>query len=75
MTKKPTPSTPHRDILAFPGTDYVLLPDDRVARLLTPTEKSGKKYLALYIEKKRRDFSVEAVVEATTAGKPLTPNS
>lgn len=75
MTKKPTTPTPSRDILQIVGTDYILLPDDRVARLLTPTKKSGKAYFALYIEKKRRDFSAESVIEATVAGKPLSANS
>ena len=75
MTKKlPTPSA-ERPVLPIPGTRYVLLPDNRIASLLTATKKSGKEYFALYIDKKRKDYSAEVVIEATVAGKPLSSNS
>lgn len=72
MTKNP-PSTPaSREVLPIPGTHYVLLPDNRIARLLTPVKKSGKEYLAIYVDKKRTDIAVDAIVEATLAGKSFT---
>jgi hypothetical protein len=75
MTKKlPIPSA-DRPVLPIPGTRYVLLPDNRIASLLTPTKKSGKDYFALYIDKKRKDYSAEVVIEATVNGKPLSSNS
>jgi hypothetical protein len=75
MTKKLPNSTADRPVLPIPGTRYVLLPDNRIASVLTPTKKSGKDYFALYIDKKRKDYSAEVVIEATIAGKALTPNS
>lgn len=75
MTKKPTAPTAERAVLPIPGTRYVLLPDNRIASLLTATKKSGKEYFALYIDKKRKDYSADVVIEATIAGKSLSSNS
>ena len=71
MTKTIPSPQPSRGILQIVGTDYVLLPDDRIARLITKSTKSGKDYVALYVDKKRGDYSLESVVAATVAGKPL----
>ena len=75
MTKKLPTIPADRPVLPIPGTRYVLLPDNRIASVLTPTKKSGKDYFALYIDKKRKDYSAEVVIEATVNGKALTPNS
>jgi hypothetical protein len=71
MNKFIPQSHPCRDVLQIVGTDYVLLPDNRIARLITKSTKSGKDYVALYVDKKRGDYSLESVVAATVAGKPL----
>jgi len=75
MTKKPSTIPADRPVLPIPGTRYVLLPDNRIASLLTATKKSGKEYFALYIDKKRKDYSADVVIEATVNGKSLSSNS
>jgi len=71
MQKKlPCPSA-CRDILPLVGTDYILLPDNRVARLLTPSTKSGVLYFNLYVSKERKTVSIDKVVKSAKDKTPL----
>jgi len=63
MTKKLPCTHACRDIVAIPGTKYIILPDQTVARLLKPTLASGKTYYNLMMNDKLQSISVEKLVE------------
>ena len=55
---------------AIPGSAYVLLPDDRVARLLTPSSTpSGDKRYSLRVDGVLRKYSLDTL-KSWIAGKP-----
>ena len=55
---------------SIPGTQYVLLPDERVARLLTPssTPSGGKRY-SLRVDGILKKYSLDTL-KSWIAGKP-----
>ena len=46
--KKNLPN-PSAEIRVIPKTQYILLPDNKVARLLTPTVRNGVTYYNLFV--------------------------
>lgn len=60
MTKPPT-TIPSPDALnVIPGTMYVILPGNRVARLMTPTLKGDKRYYNLFLGKDKEYTRIDA---------------
>lgn len=68
MNKENTPNVPEV-IQQIPGSQYVLLPGDRVARLLTPTVRPKGIVYNLQIAKKYTRLSL-ASIKARIAGEP-----
>jgi hypothetical protein len=52
MNKKLPKSTASKDIVRIPGTKYIILPDNTVARLLTPRTVHGTTYFNLFLNGK-----------------------
>ena len=52
MNKKLTTPTAAKDIVRIPGTKYIILPDNTVARLLTPRTVHGTTYFNLFLNGK-----------------------
>jgi hypothetical protein len=62
MTKAPN-QIPFPDALnIIPGTMYVILPGNRVARLMTPTVKGDKRYYNLFLGKEKEYTRIDAEV-------------
>jgi len=60
MTKAPN-QIPFPDALnIIPGTMYVILPGNRVARLMTPTVKGDKRYYNLFLGKEKEYTRIDA---------------
>lgn len=60
MTKAPN-QIPFQDALnIIPGTMYVILPGNRVARLMTPTVKGDKRYYNLFLGKEKEYTRIDA---------------
>jgi hypothetical protein len=60
---------PCRDISRIPGTRYVILPDNTVARLLTPRTISGTTYFNLFINKEYTTVAVSKLRDLLTPTK------
>ena len=72
--KKNLPN-PSAEIRVIPKTQYILLPDNKVARLLTPTIRNGVTYYNLFVPDYTRMSlaDIEATIKAgevTKASKP-----
>lgn len=61
--KKNLTSVP--EVVAISSTQYVVLPDGRVARLLTPTIRNGQTFYNLFIDGKYTRTTVAAVLESS----------
>ena len=59
--KKEIPQTNASEVRYIPDSQYVLLPNGTVARILTPTIKSDKKYYSLSLKKKVRQLSINDI--------------
>lgn len=60
--KKNLTSVP--EVVAIADSSYVVLPDGRVARLLTPTIRNGQTFYNLFIDGKYTRTTVAAVLES-----------
>lgn len=60
MTKAPTPIPTPDTLNVIPGTMYVILPGNRVARLMTPTVKGDKRYYNLFLGKEKEYTRIDA---------------
>ena len=60
MTKAPTPIPTPDTLSVIPGTMYVILPGNRVARLMTPTVKGDKRYYNLFLGKEKEYTRIDA---------------
>jgi hypothetical protein len=61
MKKKLPCSQPCRDVSNVLDTAYVVLPDDRVARLLKPTLQNGKNCYNIFIDGEYTRLTVDAL--------------
>lgn len=59
MNKKLPKQIACKEIVKIPGTKYVVLPDDTVARLLTPRTVHGKTYFNLWVNKGYETIQVD----------------
>jgi len=60
------------DIRVIPGTQYILLPDNKVARLLTPTVRPSGDNYNLRIDGRTRQFTLEAIKAIIKGADPAT---
>lgn len=60
------------DIRVIPGTQYILLPDNKVARLLTPTVRPSGDNYNLRIDGRTRQFTLEAIKAIIEGADPAT---
>ena len=65
--------SPHAEIRLIPGTQYILLPDNKVARLLTPTVRNGVTYYNLFVPDYTRMSLAD--IEATIKAGEVTKNT
>ena len=63
--KKEIPQINSSEVRYIPDSQYVLLPNGNVARVLTPSIKSNKKYYSLCIKKKPRQISIDDIIKMT----------
>ena len=59
MNKKLPKATACKDIVSIPGTKYIILPDNTVARLLTPRTVHGTTYFNLFLNGKYTTTQVD----------------
>jgi hypothetical protein len=64
--------SPHAEIRLIPGTQYILLPDMKVARLLTPTVRPSGDNYNLRIDGRTRQFTLEAIKAIIDGADPAT---
>jgi hypothetical protein len=64
--------TPNAEIRVIPGTQYILLPDNKVARLLTPTVRPSGDNYNLRIDGRTRQFTLEAIKAIIAGADPAT---
>lgn len=64
--------SPHAEIRLIPGTQYILLPDMKVARLLTPTVRPSGDNYNLRIDGRTRQFTLEAIKAIIGGADPAT---
>jgi hypothetical protein len=64
--------SPHAEIRLIPGTQYILLPDNKVARLLTPTVRPSGDNYNLRIDGRTRQFTLEAIKAIIGGADPAT---
>ena len=64
--------SPHAEIRLIPGTQYILLPDNKVARLLTPTVRPSGDNYNLRIDGRTRQFTLEAIKAIIDGADPAT---
>ena len=64
--------SPHPEIRLIPGTQYILLPDMKVARLLTPTVRPSGDNYNLRIDGRTRQFTLEAIMAIIDGADPAT---
>jgi hypothetical protein len=64
---KPTPLTADAVVKQIPGTKYVILPDNTVARRLTSRTVCGKVYFNLIIDDKYLTVSVDKLNDLLAA--------
>lgn len=60
------------EIRVIPGTQYILLPDNKVARLLTPTVRPSGDNYNLRIDGRTRQFTLEAIKAIIEGADPAT---
>jgi hypothetical protein len=70
MKKNITTST--AEIRVIPKTQYILLPDNKVARLLTPTIRPSGDNYNLRIDGRTRQFTLEAIKAIIDGADPAT---
>jgi hypothetical protein len=64
--------SPNAEIRLIPGTQYILLPDMKVARLLTPTVRPSGDNYNLRIDGRTRQFTLEAIKAIIDGADPAT---
>jgi hypothetical protein len=69
--KKNIPN-PSAEIRVIPKTQYILLPDNKVARLLTPTIRPSGDNYNLRIDGRTRQFTLEAIKAIIDGADPAT---
>ena len=60
------------EVRVIPGTQYILLPDNKVARLLTPTVRPSGDNYNLRIDGRTRQFTLEAIKAIIDGADPAT---
>ena len=60
------------EIRLIPGTQYILLPDNKVARLLTPTVRPSGDNYNLRIDGRTRQFTLDAIKAIIEGADPAT---
>ena len=63
---------PTTEIRLIPGTQYILLPDNKVARLLTPTIRPSGDNYNLRIDGRTRQFTLDAIKAIIEGADPAT---
>lgn len=63
---------PTTEVRLIPGTQYILLPDNKVARLLTPTVRPSGDNYNLRIDGRTRQFTLEAIKAIIDGADPAT---
>lgn len=63
---------PTTEVRVIPGTQYILLPDNKVARLLTPTVRPSGDNYNLRIDGRTRQFTLEAIKAIIEGADPAT---
>lgn len=61
---------PVAEIRVIPGTQYILLPDNKVARLLTPTVRPSGDNYNLRLDGRTRQFTLEAIKAIINGADP-----
>jgi hypothetical protein len=65
-------TNPTAEIRVIPKTQYILLPDNKVARLLTPTVRPSGDNYNLRIDGRTRQFTLEAIKSIIEGADPAT---
>jgi hypothetical protein len=65
-------TNPNAEIRVIPKTQYILLPDNKVARLLTPTIRPSGDNYNLRIDGRTRQFTLEAIKAIIEGADPAT---
>jgi hypothetical protein len=65
-------TNPTAEIRVIPKTQYILLPDNKVARLLTPTIRPSGDNYNLRIDGRTRQFTLEAIKAIIDGADPAT---
>ena len=65
-------TNPSAEIRVIPKTQYILLPDNKVARLLTPTIRPSGDNYNLRIDGRTRQFTLEAIKAIIDGADPAT---
>jgi hypothetical protein len=65
-------TNPTAEIRVIPKTQYILLPDNKVARLLTPTVRPSGDNYNLRIDGRTRQFTLEAIKAIIDGADPAT---
>jgi len=60
------------EIRVIPKTQYILLPDNKVARLLTPTVRPSGDNYNLRIDGRTRQFTLDAIKAIIEGADPAT---
>lgn len=60
------------EVRVIPGTQYILLPDNKVARLLTPTVRPSGDNYNLRIDGRTRQFTLDAIKAIIEGADPAT---
>ena len=60
------------EVRLIPGTQYILLPDNKVARLLTPTVRPSGENYNLRIDGRTRQFTLDAIKAIIEGADPAT---
>ena len=63
---------PTTEVRIIPGTQYILLPDNKVARLLTPTVRPSGDNYNLRIDGRTRQFTLDAIKAIIEGADPAT---
>ena len=65
-------TNPTAEIRVIPKTQYILLPDNKVARLLTPTIRPSGDNYNLRIDGRTRQFTLDAIKAIIDGADPAT---
>ena len=65
-------TNPTAEIRVIPKTQYILLPDNKVARLLTPTIRPSGDNYNLRIDGRTRQFTLDAIKAIIEGADPAT---